>query len=131
MHNVTLTSTKTRYAVEMTTAEGRVYLKDRISGHWTTYPVSDMSLKEAREVVAYEEAKGTTSSYRIVDRDLHDGCVEITKQVRRANCEAIGYDEKSREWKESDEAKIFRQNSLLKIQLAIKEAMMKYIVENA
>lgn len=80
-----------RFGVRMTGQDG-VFMKDMNSQHWTTYPVRDMTRKEADEVVAYELAKGSCNTYEIIDLDEADQVRKIRSAAAKAVRDLAGYD---------------------------------------
>jgi hypothetical protein len=86
-----ITTTKTRFAVVMTSPQGGVYSKDMVSGHWTTGSVRDMTRSEVDAVMAHEKSKGTCSTFEVVDLDVRDGLVAVIKAAREAVTERTKY----------------------------------------
>lgn len=88
-----ITAPGIRFAVQLHTADGRVYLKDKLSEHWTTYAVNDMTRVEAEAVVAYELAKRTTSTYQIIDRDEQAQVIHVRSAAAKAVRASVGYED--------------------------------------
>lgn len=125
-----ITTTNSRFAVRCTTREGRVYMKDRISGHWTTSKVADMTYAQAVAVYEQELAKRTTSTYEILDLDIEECLVKIGSEAAKAVRERRGYDEmdfRVRMAADGIGAEI-RREAVMAAQLAKQKAMMDYAV---
>ena len=90
-HPIKITAPGIRFGVRMTGQDG-VFMKDMNSQHWTTYPVRDMTRKEADEVVAYELAKGSCNTYEIIDLDEADQVRKIRSAAAKAVRDLAGYD---------------------------------------
>lgn len=92
-----ITAPGIRFAVQLHTADGRLYLKDKLTEHWTTYSVKDMTRVEAEAVVAYELAKRTTSTYQIIDRDEQAQVIQIRSAAAKAVRALVGYEDWAKE----------------------------------
>jgi hypothetical protein len=87
-----ITAPGVRFGVRMTGQDG-TFMKDMTSQHWTTYPVRDMSRKEADDVVAYELKKGSCNTYEIIDLDEAAQVVKIRSAAAMAVRDLAGYDD--------------------------------------
>lgn len=85
-----ITAPGVRFGVRMTGRDG-VFMKDMVSEHWTTYPVRDMTRKEADDVVARELAKGSCNTYEIIDLDEADQVRQIRSAAAKAVRDLAGY----------------------------------------
>lgn len=102
-----ITAPGVRFGVRCIGPDG-VFMKDMISGHWTTYPVRDMTRQEAEEVVAYELAKGTVSTYQVIDLDEQAQCNQVRSAAVKAVLDAAGYDDLDYEIRKGEVGRVLR-----------------------
>lgn len=102
-----ITAPGVRFGVLCTGPDGG-HMKDMVSGHWTTYPVRDMTRQEAEEVVAYELTKGTVSTYEIIDLDERDQCTQVRSAAVKAVLDAAGYDDLDYETRKGEVGRVLR-----------------------
>lgn len=102
-----ITAPGVRFGVRCTGPDG-VHMKDMVSGHWTTYPVRDMTRQEAEEVVAYELTKGTVSTYEMIDLDEQAQCVQVRSAAVKAVLDAAGYNDLDYETRKGEVGRVLR-----------------------
>lgn len=113
-----ITAPGIRFAVLMHTREGRIFQKDKISEHWTTYAVKDMTRAEADAVVTYELAKRTTSIYEIVDLDERAQVIKVRSAAAKAVRASVGYEGWTKEKRLGPEGEFIGAASQLAADLA-------------
>lgn len=113
-----ITAPGIRFAVLLRTQDGRVYQKDKLSEHWTTYAVMDMTRAEADAVVAYELAKRTTSTYEIVDLDERAQVTKVRAEAAKAVRASVGYEDWTKEKRFGPEGEFIGAASRLAANLA-------------
>lgn len=120
--NRKVTTPAKRFGVRMTCTDGRVYMKDMRTEHWTTYAVRDMSLAECEEVVAHELAKRTSSTYEIIDLDLEAELAVMFTSVAAAYRAAMNYDRFTMAERHSEEAGAIRKGAIAAAKIAVAKA---------
>jgi len=113
-----ITAPGIRFAVLLHTKDGRVFQKDKISEHWTTYAVKDMTRVEADAVVAYELAKRTTSTYEIADLDERAQVTKVRSAAAKAVRASVGYEDWTKEKRFGPEGEFIGAASRLAANLA-------------
>lgn len=113
-----ITAPGIRFAVFQHTRDGSVFKKDKLSEHWTTYAVMDMTRAEADAVVAYELAKRTTSTYEIVDLDERAQVIKVRAEAAKAVRASVGYQEWDKERRIGPEGEFIGAASRLAANLA-------------
>jgi len=113
-----ITAPGIRFAVLLHTQDGRVYQKDKLTEHWTTYAVKDMTRAEADAVVAYELAKRTTSTYEIADLDERAQVTKVRSAAAKAVRASVGYEDWSKEKRFGPEGEFIGAASRLAANLA-------------
>lgn len=113
-----ITAPGIRFAVFQHTRDGGVFKKDKLSEHWTTYAVMDMTRAEADAVVAYELAKRTTSTYEIVDLDERAQVIKVRAEAAKAVRASVGYQEWDKERRFGPEGEFIGAASRLAANLA-------------
>jgi hypothetical protein len=113
-----ITAPGIRFAVFLQTRDGRVYQKDKLSEHWTTSKVLDMTRTEADAVVAHELAKRTTSTYEIVDLDERAQVTKVRSAAAKAVRASVGYEDWTKEKRFGPEGEFIGAASRLAADLA-------------
>lgn len=126
-----LNTSKTRYAVRMTSKQGK-FLKDLTTGNWTTYQkVPSMSRSEAEEIYSRCLLKNDGSRYEVVDLDIQDGLEQIAESVRVKMWADCHYSEKPKDWLKSPDGEHFLRMMNHAINEAKQKALVQYIVSNS
>lgn len=126
-----LSTSKSRYAVRMTTKQGK-FLKDKSTGRWTTYSkVPEMSRAEADETYYRCLSNKDGFKYEVIDLDIQDGLDMIEGHVRNRMKADCHYYEKTTEWIKGPDGEHFMRMMNNAVNEAKQKALVQFIVDSA